>query len=881
MATYKIKTKRYIRKYTAAEKLPVSAALIDAQRVVDELCNVPWEQAAATTAVITAHDESELDANVSNRDRFDAALFCADHANGAHSAYANAACYKIPFPTGTAGKKITSLKVRVTSDAYNAAGARIALVTNSTGVIPTSCAECRGEGSGGIHAAGVAPQTIQTVGGQRYGYPTIADCIFNVTPGEGEHALPEGGLTLGSYLYVFVLMENYNSVRGNWLEGSSCIVNQIEIVTNSSITGWTDGGTIDLTADPTKEFNVVKGGVMAKLPDGDAGIRSLTLQRTGYEFVRNRVISDTGLFGRPRVDGLRVLDATSTDAVFRSSLFSGSVSGVHVLPALTNLVGSSSSTDTGFAAICGNFADGTFPDLQGLLICGVKTNGTMSPLKTDVRLDSIAVGSDASRLADLKSAIDEDGGIAFASVLRESGSPAKYHIFIHTKNRTCLSGGSIVEALIVTWGANPSAVTVGPAMTEVGDIFLAPYRMNYSNFAQTNGHPFVIGDGEISSPVVSAMRVSFVGMLTAIRPVNFSTDLNTPAFIVSGQFQSVGGVSCSNCAIVRFPNFGSPVVTVPACDNAITPDTYRNFAVSCPCTFTPNVSTFFVTGGFRKLGDVDVDMAAKWSNGSLSTMTLPEGTRPPEYFLLTNSVGGTADALWIDDTGPIQEDERAVDVYETPLDAVTDAQSAFGLRTLYSRLSLGSLSPIEKKDIGWDDRPGAAFCIRGETINVKTGLGVGDVVQAKCWNLSASVLVVPFSCPRDFLARKIRLEWNAVAATSGAMVNVWLKRGGYEGYPTSYPKAIFTCAAKSIGGWELVGKIEPEDDTSGSVELDVSPLDCDVATLLFTAFVSQDGFNPASDMTLPRGIGNIKINSVSGEVSGLDSGFRPDITLIG
>ena len=266
MATYKIKTKRYIRKYTAAERLPVSAALIDAQRVVDELCTVPWEQAAATTSVITAHDESELDANVSNRDRFDAALFCADHANGSHRAYANAACYKIPFPAGTAGKNITSLKVRVTSDAYNAGGARIALVTNSTGVIPTACAECRGEGTDGIHAAGVAPQTIQVVGGQRYGYPTIADCIFNVSPGEGEYALPEGGLTLGSYLYVFVLMENYNSVRGNWLEGSSCIVNQIEIVTDSAITGWTDGALIDLTGSPENEMQIVKDGILPYIP---------------------------------------------------------------------------------------------------------------------------------------------------------------------------------------------------------------------------------------------------------------------------------------------------------------------------------------------------------------------------------------------------------------------------------------------------------------------------------------------------------------------------------------------------------------------------------------------------------------------------------------
>ena len=269
MATYKIKTKRYLRKYTAAEKLPVSSTIVDAQRVVDELCNLPWLAVSPAEAGVTSHDETELDANVLNRDRFDAALFCAEHENGEHRAYANAACYKVSFPAGTADMRLTSLKVRVTSDAYNAHGARIALVTNSTGVIPTDCATCRGEGADGVHADGVAPQTIQTVGGKRYGYPTITDCVFSADPAEGEVALPSGGLVLGDCLYVFVLMENYNSVRGNWLEGSSCIRNLVEITTDAEISGWTDGGIVDLTADPGgTELAVLRNGILPYVPVG-------------------------------------------------------------------------------------------------------------------------------------------------------------------------------------------------------------------------------------------------------------------------------------------------------------------------------------------------------------------------------------------------------------------------------------------------------------------------------------------------------------------------------------------------------------------------------------------------------------------------------------
>lgn len=69
--------------------------------------------------------------------------------------------------------------------------------------------------------------------------------------------------------------------------------------------------------------------------------------------------------------------------------------------------------------------------------------------------------------------------------------------------------------------------------------------------------------------------------------------------------------------------------------------------------------------------------------------------------------------------------------------------------------------------------------------------------------------------------------------------------------------------------------------SGGSAVIDVAPITDDVATLLFTAFVSQDDINPSADLTLPRGVGSLNVNAVAMTATGLDGGFRPDITLIG
>lgn len=895
MAIYKLIGKRNLRKYTEAKTSPTYAAAIEAQFIVDSLCGIPWKKVAARDATMTYHTEETvaeiggqkingLEMNVRIRDEFDAALFCAGHSGGQHRAYANAAVYHYVLPDVTL-PKLTKLTANVTSDPYNSAGARIAILTNATGEIPTNCSDCR---TGDAHADGVAPRTVAANGNW---LPTMADCVFSAIPGEGETALPSGGLQLQKHLFVFVLMESYSTVRGNWLEGCSFIRNLISIETDAAVSGWTDGETYDLSGHAERSFAVVSGGVMAAMPSGDSGVRALTIQRTGDDFVRNRVASDTGLFGRPRVDGLRVLDVTSTDAVFREPILATAAKDVQVFPTTGYIVNSSSTASLALGTIVGDFTDGTFSDLPGLYVYKVN-DGTYSVVKLGQSLADHAAGAHSTALANLKAQIEAAGGIGCAGIVTAFGvSPREWHISIAPKGRIAFaaSSGIVGTSIVVTFGGNcweseiSSLSVYANTPTEEPGLFVVPYRGRVGAY-ETTCDAYFSHDADARTITAVCARetglkgrsVSYVGTVTAIRPINFTTDLKTPAFVVSGQLQSVGGVACANCAIVYFQAFGAAQVIVPDCDAVITPDVYKDFAVSCPVTFTPSVSTFYVTGGFTRLGAADVSMAARVTGTTASQITVADGTRPPEYFLVSNAAGSDLGAVWIDDSGAVETTETASDVYVAPKAAVTDAQAAFGLRRLYADLYGGR---VPSATVPATARPGAAFVVRGDEITVRTA--DGDVA-AKCWNMSASVLVVPFSCPRAFLASRVRLDWPSVAATEGAKVTVWLLRGEYlRAYPTSYPKGLSTGEAQSVAGWELVGTVEPTGGSAGSATLDVDPIEDDVATLMFVAFIGQDDINPSDGMTLPRGVGSLNVNAVAGTATGLDGGFRPDITLIG
>ena len=257
---YKIKGARFLRKYTARASTPTYAAETDAQTIVDLFCDVPWQPVAVDQATMTSHSESPaegdtisgLDRNVLDRDAFDAALFCAGHSGGMHRAYANAACYVFELPDSAIGKTLSALAARVTSDPYNAAGARLHVFTGSTAEIPMNCHTLRGEDSSGQVVAdgstlsAVAPRESRTSGGTSTWHPKTATVTIE----------PTGGLTLAKFLFVFVGLESYSTVRGNWLEGCSFIRNELELELSTACA--------DLDADELND--------LSPLPAAEAGV---------------------------------------------------------------------------------------------------------------------------------------------------------------------------------------------------------------------------------------------------------------------------------------------------------------------------------------------------------------------------------------------------------------------------------------------------------------------------------------------------------------------------------------------------------------------------------------------------------------------------------
>lgn len=290
MATYRIMGRRWLRKYTAPQISPVYAASVDARMVVESLCDVPWTRTFTKDARMTYHtdeviskdpDITGLDMNVIIRDSFDAALFCADHKGGQHRAFANVACYRYTMPDEAVGKSISALNIEVTSDPYNSKGVRLHTFTNTTGEIPMNCHTLRGEDAGGeiiddgTTAAGVAPRTTETRGETDYWYPTMTTVTL----------APSGGMVLQRYLFIVVALESYSTVRGNWLEGSSFITNDVSIDISAPVEGWSDTEVNDLSdSDGIVEIPVVRHGTTQCNFSEVTGMCSVAVLSNGDDF---------------------------------------------------------------------------------------------------------------------------------------------------------------------------------------------------------------------------------------------------------------------------------------------------------------------------------------------------------------------------------------------------------------------------------------------------------------------------------------------------------------------------------------------------------------------------------------------------------------------
>lgn len=264
MASYKITGRRFVRKYSAANKTPTYAASADAIKVAESLCEVPWtETAANVVATFPAHSGNATTdgENVENRDWFDAALFCGEHANGMHRAFANAACYRFTLPDAAVGVSLTELKAPIFSDPYNAHGARVALYTSSSPDLPMACAVCRKGSSADDSAAAQANNGTESTPATEW-YSTNTH-VEGVAPRRSDGTSwfanagaafirPTGGLALQKYLFVFILLERYDVARNGYLEGSSYSEPTFGLTTAEAISGWTDGETVDCGQEGTE-----------------------------------------------------------------------------------------------------------------------------------------------------------------------------------------------------------------------------------------------------------------------------------------------------------------------------------------------------------------------------------------------------------------------------------------------------------------------------------------------------------------------------------------------------------------------------------------------------------------------------------------------------
>ena len=268
-ANYKIRGRRWQRLYTATTKTPVYAAESDASLVARTICEVPWTEASGDfVPCFPAHPGTKDgdEHNVSNREYFDAAEFCAGHENGMHRVYAQATCYRFALPASAVGKKMNTLSLVVNGDPYLRDGARIAVLTNSTGVIPTDCTTCR---TGNIHAEGVAKRTVSEDGSRWFA--TTEEYKFT----------PTGGLTLGTHLFVFVVLENYAYSRGEYIEGSAYIQPNLEIGMAATVGEWTTEGVNLCYEDLSHSYNVCRDGVLPEVMGDVSGVQTITLQRSG------------------------------------------------------------------------------------------------------------------------------------------------------------------------------------------------------------------------------------------------------------------------------------------------------------------------------------------------------------------------------------------------------------------------------------------------------------------------------------------------------------------------------------------------------------------------------------------------------------------------
>jgi len=935
MATYKITGSRYLRQYTEASPSPMYAANVQAEAIVRSFCELPWTLSQVKKAQMTYHTDDVVDVegtkgydkNAEIRETFDAAMWCSTHSGGMHRAYANAAVYRWTLPDDAVGSTVSSLKVRVTSDPYNSAGVRLHLFTNSTGDIPMSCRTLRGEDALGViiddgtTAAGVAPRTTKTIDGKAYWYPTAADVTIE----------PTGGLTAQKYLFLLIALEDYSVVRGNWIEGSAFIDNLVELVTSAAVTGWTDGETYDLSTPPSyaHEYKVAVDGVYPCVLDGDSGVKSITLQKNGDPLVVEHV---EGLYS------LKLLkDGIFTDFL---NVRSDQITAIHK----TTMYYSGTAYND-YLVIGGTFSSGTFEEVPGLYLYNLSTDswvpsqslGDGVPSEVGelhsvhggiIGCNFIFFGTDYATIGVHLIAKD---GTTFKNtnswwnannVQSYAPYPGNCPAFfinrvVHDRFKcTPWPSANFPPNIIVSnlhdWDGG---ILENKSVIKMGGVYFSNQSSRLSGAAAIC---IAVANEDFSTVVNMVLAISGVGASTGNVPALFSSyywslaDLTGTVYdiLAVGRYIIIVG-NQSNFISFRYNgfslnggNFDNGLLTDTSngsgsyTTSGITPSDHTNDHIklfpSFARTGVDNDVIFLISGDFTFSINNSVIEKLALAHLSNSTVTFSQVDLPNDY-------STPAIAAWNYDKQHVclGVNSDAYAYYGHVHTDITLGQVVIGIRTLYATMYRSKLLKIAMADVKalmQGARPGAIFTIRGDTLTVPTGRGVN--VGVPTWQLTVSNLVVPFAMPTAWKAQKLRLSWTtAPTYTAGSKINCWIKSEYVDGNPQLADPAIYDASKNTVNGWQLLGSFSPDATISGvsgyAVDFDLDSVDWNgttgrTASLLLTAYINLDDVNPeagsggGSDTpSLPQGVGTANVNAVTGAITDLDTGFRPDITLFG
>lgn len=581
MATYKIKGSRFLRKYTSSVAEPTYAAAIQAQNAADALCGVEWERSDyAGPAEFTSHDNATLDENVANRERFDAALFCAGHEGDRHRAYANAAFYLFKLPAAAEGVSLTSVTVKAASDPYNSPGLRIAVHVLSSAELPTACATVR---SGDGYVEGAVPRTASGEGAALRWYAAQGDVTVE----------PTAATNLMQYLAVFVGLENYATSRDNWLEGSGVINPVVTLTTGTDIDG--------LDADEVNDCSV------AAAVDG-------VVRVTGYEqgsWSQFPSATTVRLFPGSALDATTKHMAIGLCSYFSPYAPTKLINENHpqqTYDAGTSLVGLAiggsevtSQLFTGFGTVdsagVGTFKDsiGCWDELVGGAIRSLFTTGSVVGVSYN---SSTSFGNycNCHLWACCDSGVYLLGAIGKLVFTGYTGNPSML-VFVPAKDVT------ISRTVTFDDGNNPTITTVDgfePISTPgPGDIYVVRVlSTNDKDWRSALVHPLVYpvnADGAKIS-IGGIGNVAVDGVVTGIAAYD---DPTSGRFVVSGDFKRVGGVECSHVAVVDVRT-GRPFVKAAPFDApGFAPNAYDRFAVRRVGQLS--TPTWYAIGAFTKL----------------------------------------------------------------------------------------------------------------------------------------------------------------------------------------------------------------------------------------------------------------------------------------